>query len=199
MTTPETPETPEITEVTEETREEKKERGAQTYVMLVLAGSIGLCLVLFLIAVGVGTLSGEWEDVAHFVAIIRDLFLILLVLQGIMIGVALMILVLQVSALTNILKNELRPIVDSTQQAADTAKGTALFVGKHAVSPLLHTKSVMAGSIVFIREFLAIRRSVQSRERDSDGETEETGSFTAAGDYMGDDDGDSDGFVEGTA
>lgn len=188
-------------DISESNNAEKKERGAKFYIMLVLGGSVGLCLLLFLIALGVGMMSGKWENIAHFIAIIRDLFLILLVLQGIIVGVALMILVLQVSALTNILKNELRPIVDSTQQAADTAKGTALFVGKHAVGPLMQTKSAMTGTLVFVREILAIQRAVQPREEGDDGETETTPTdpFTMAGVDLGDSDGDSDNFMEGSS
>ncbi|MCB9435936.1 MAG: hypothetical protein H6673_02965 [Anaerolineales bacterium] len=196
MTTPETLEE-NLNEPQAESEEKgKKDRSAQFYIIMVLLGSIGLCLVLFLFAVGVAAVSGEWENVAHFVAIVRDLFLILLVLQGIMISVALILLVLQVSALTNILKNELRPIVDSTQQAADTAKGTALFVGKHAVGPLVQTKAVVTGSRAFIREMLAIQRAVHPKEKGEDGEEETTESVSTEWDDLGDADGGFGGVVE---
>lgn len=197
--------TPEILEETHEEpqaepeEKDKKDRSAQFYIMMVLLGSIGLCLVLFLFAVGVATLSGKWENVAHFVAIVRDLFLILLVLQGIMISVALMLLVLQVSVLTNILKNELRPIVDSTQQAADTAKGTVQFVGKHAVGPLVQTKAVMTGSRAFIREFLAIQRAMHPKEKGEYGEKAATESVSTTRGDMGGDVGGIADTVEGSA
>src|SRR6266487_1725141 len=88
----------------------------------VLGGVIVLALVIAI----VGGLSNS-EGVASMFRILRDFFIIVLALQGILISVALVVLILQLTALINLLRNEIKPIVDETRQTMTTVRGTAQF------------------------------------------------------------------------
>lgn len=138
-------------------------RGLRFWIFAGIGGSIALCLLLALITFGIGVLSGSWKDLASMVTIIRDLLIILMVLQGILIGVALIVMISQFSILLNILQNEINPIVDSTQQTADTVKGTAQFLSKHVSEPVIQITSFVAGVSAFMREILGIRRALRGK------------------------------------
>src|SRR5262249_33744750 len=89
-------------------------------------GVLGAVIVIALIIAIVGGLSGS-EGVASAFRIVRDFFIIVLALQGILISVALVVLVLQLSALINLLRNEIKPIIDETRHTLTTVRGTAQF------------------------------------------------------------------------
>jgi hypothetical protein len=115
------------------------------------------CIVLFVIALVTGYLAREAESISYWVAIMRDLCIIALVLEGILIGVALIALILQLATLVNALENEIKPIVDNTRQVADTMRGTAEFMSKHVAEPVILSKSFVAGAVSFVREIRRIR------------------------------------------
>ena len=75
---------------------------------------------------------------------IRDIFIILLTLEGMFIGVALLVLVIQLAVLINLLQNEVRPILDSTTQTARVLRGTAEFISKHLAEPVIKLNEAAA-------------------------------------------------------
>ena len=76
---------------------------------------------------------------------VRDIFIIVLALESLLIGGALVILVIQLAALTNIVQNEIRPILASTKETVGTLKGTSRFLSERAVMPLISISSTYAG------------------------------------------------------
>jgi len=60
-------------------------------------------------------------------AAVRDIFIIVLALETIALGVALIVLVLQIYKLMKFLRDELAPIVDNLQETVGTVRGTATF------------------------------------------------------------------------
>ena len=68
---------------------------------------------------------------------IRDVFIIFLALQSLVIGVAMVVLIVQLSSLINLLQNEIRPIINSTNETVNTLKGTAKFVSDHLAEPVI--------------------------------------------------------------
>jgi len=77
---------------------------------------------------------------------VRDIFIIVLALESLVIGVALVILVIQLASLTNMLQNEIRPIISNTKDTIETVKGTADFLSQRAVKPVIAANSYMAGA-----------------------------------------------------
>ena len=51
---------------------------------------------------------------------IRDVFIILLAFVSLIIGAAMIILVIQLAILTNLIQNEIKPILDATSQTVNT-------------------------------------------------------------------------------
>lgn len=76
---------------------------------------------------------------------IRDIFIIVLAVESIIIGAALVIMVIQIAALFNLLQNEIRPILESTQVTLSTLKGTTAFLSEHAIKPVINMSSMAAG------------------------------------------------------
>ena len=76
---------------------------------------------------------------------VRDIFIILMALQSLLIGVVLLILIYQLTRLINLLQNEIKPILDSTNETASTLKGTARFLSDHLAEPVMKLNEYLAG------------------------------------------------------
>jgi hypothetical protein len=63
----------------------------------------------------------------------------------IVIGAALVILMIQLAALTNLLKNEVRPILEATQETLNTVRGTTLFLSENLTEPIVKLNAYVAG------------------------------------------------------
>ncbi|HAF62330.1 MAG TPA: hypothetical protein DCK95_08390 [Anaerolineaceae bacterium] len=77
---------------------------------------------------------------------VRDIFIIVLAFESFVIGVALVILVIQLALLTNMLQTEIKPIISDTKETIDTVKGTTNFLSKRAVQPVIKANSYVAGA-----------------------------------------------------
>ena len=75
---------------------------------------------------------------------IRDIFLIFLALEVFLIGLALLVLVVQLAVLINLIQNEIRPILESTQQTVQTVRGTTQFLSEHLVEPVIKLNEYLA-------------------------------------------------------
>lgn len=77
---------------------------------------------------------------------VRDIFIIVLAVESLLLGVALVVLVIQLAVLTNLIQNEVKPILASTKETVSTVKGTSRFVSEKAIAPIISVSSFMAGS-----------------------------------------------------
>jgi hypothetical protein len=85
-----------------------------------------------------------WAGHPASAAIWRDIFIIFMALESFVIGVALIILVVQLAVLTNLLKHEIQPILESTNDTVNTVRGTALFVSENLTEPIIKLNSYVA-------------------------------------------------------
>jgi hypothetical protein len=76
----------------------------------------------------------------------RDIAIIIVAIESIIIGFLMTILVVQVIRLVNLLRHEVLPIINSTQQTVGTVRGTADFVSDHLVQPVVAVASFSAGA-----------------------------------------------------
>jgi len=83
--------------------------------------------------------SGEW------VGKLRDVFIIVVALESLIIGVALVVLIIQLASLINLLQNEVRPILKATNETVNNLRGTAEFLGENAVEPVIKLNGYLAG------------------------------------------------------
>lgn len=76
---------------------------------------------------------------------IRDVFIIVVALESLVIGVALVVLVVQLASLINLLQNEVRPILKATTDTVNNLRGTAEFLGENVVEPVIKLNGYLAG------------------------------------------------------
>lgn len=76
---------------------------------------------------------------------IRDVFIIVVALESLVIGVALIVLVMQLASLVNLLQNEVRPILKATNETVNNLRGTAEFLGENVVEPVVKLNGYLAG------------------------------------------------------
>ena len=88
----------------------------------------------------------------------RDIAIIVLAVESILIGILLSILVIQVIRLVRVLRQEIMPILNSTQETVGTVRGTATFVSDNMVRPLVKVTSYAAGARQAINTLLGFRR-----------------------------------------
>jgi len=76
---------------------------------------------------------------------LRDLSIILLAIESIIIGIILLLLLWQVRLLVILLRDEIQPILKDTQETTRTVRSTSQFVGKRVAKPVVSTVSFFAG------------------------------------------------------
>ena len=103
-----------------------------------VAGALVLVGLITLAVIGLLQNSGT-------TARIRDIFIIFMAFESLIIGAALVILVIQVASLINLLQNEVRPILKSTSETVDTLRGTTAFLSENMVEPVIKLNSYLAG------------------------------------------------------
>lgn len=92
---------------------------------------------------------------------IRDIVIIFMAVESLIIGLTLIILIIQLAKLTALLQNEIRPILDSTNVTLQTLRGTSTFLSNNLVKPVIKANSTFAA----VRQalgFIGIGRSDSS-------------------------------------
>jgi hypothetical protein len=117
---------------------------------------IGLVVLLGILITGVVLLLLPSTDIST-VGRIRDIFIILMALESLLIGLVLVILIIQIARLINLLQNEIKPILDSTNETVSTLRGTTAFLSSNLVEPVIKLNESLAGLHKFI-EILGIGR-----------------------------------------
>lgn len=130
--------TPKIAQSTSDPRALRKQR--LTIIGIILLGIIILGALItgliFLISPGLTSI----ETVSR----LRDIFIILMALESLLIGIALTILIIQIARLTNLLENEVKPILDSTNETISNLRGTTKFLSDNLVEPVIKLNEVIA-------------------------------------------------------
>ena len=88
---------------------------------------------------------------------IRDVFIIIVALESLIIGVAVIVLIVQLASLINLLQNEVRPILTATNETVNNLRGTAEFLGENVVEPVIKLNGYLAGMNRVI-ELMGIRK-----------------------------------------
>jgi hypothetical protein len=76
---------------------------------------------------------------------VRDIFIIFMAFESLIIGAALVVLVIQIASLVNLLQNEVKPILLSTSDTVNTLRGTTEFLSENLVEPVIKLNSYLAG------------------------------------------------------
>ncbi|MFQ5921518.1 MAG: hypothetical protein ACE5M4_01605 [Anaerolineales bacterium] len=90
---------------------------------------------------------------------VRDIVIIFLAAESVVFGLVLVILMVQVARLTALIENELRPILESTNETLGTLRGTTQFLSRNVVSPVIRVNS----SVAALRRALGVFRVRRTR------------------------------------
>ena len=121
----------------EEINETAPARKSKTWLFVLIA-----VVIVAIVVAGIVLVAGQGPDTTSQV---RDIFIILMALLSLVIGVALIILIIQLAALINLLQNEIKPILKSTSDTVNTLKGTTSFLSDNLASPVIKINSSVAG------------------------------------------------------
>jgi hypothetical protein len=88
---------------------------------------------------------------------IRDVFIIIVAIESGVIGVALVVLIVQLAALINLLQNEVKPILIATNETVNTLRGTSEFLSENVVEPVIQLNGYLAG-LYRMLELLGVRK-----------------------------------------
>ena len=102
---------------------------------------IGVIVLLLLLGVAIFFLLQPTSPTDK----IRDIFIIVVALESLVIGVALIVLIVQLASLINLLQNEVKPILHATNETVNTLRGTAEFLGENVVEPVIKLNGYLAG------------------------------------------------------
>ena len=103
---------------------------------------IGLVVIIALIVFAfVRLFQADLETTSR----IRDIFIIFMALQSIVLGIAIIILIIQLATLINVFKNEIKPILETTNETLRNLKGTTSFLSNNLVEPVMKMNEYSAG------------------------------------------------------
>ncbi len=84
-------------------------------------------------------------------AVVRDLAIILLAVESLVVGVVLIVLVWEVRNLAKLLREEIKPILESADETARTVRGTTVFVSENLVNPMVRASGFASGVMQALR------------------------------------------------
>lgn len=152
MAIPEPTPQPELTpeQLAAQQEAERKQRAVVTWSI------VGIVLILALLVTAIVFLLRP-QTSGEFVGKLRDMFIIVMALESLLIGAALIVLIVQVASLVNLLQNEVRPILAATTETVNNLRGTAEFLGENVIEPVVKLNSYLAGLQRMI-ELMGIKR-----------------------------------------
>jgi MFS family permease len=133
---------------------EGKEGGSKLWIVIVAAVLIVGLLITGLVLL----IRSDTDTTSHW----RDIFIIVMALESLVIGLALVILIVQLATLINLIQNEVKPILNSTSETVNTLKGTTKFLSENLTGPVIELNATMAAVKAF---FDVIRPGKSNRRR----------------------------------
>jgi hypothetical protein len=113
----------------------------------------GIISAIILVLAGIGVAVYFLLQPGSPTSTIRDIFIIFMAFESLIIGVALVVLIIQIASLINLLQNEVKPILQSTSETVNTLRGTTEFLSENLVEPVIKLNSYLAGLRKFFDMF----------------------------------------------
>lgn len=108
---------------------------------LMLVAAIGLALVLLGVVIGLIVWLVGNPATAE---VLRDAVIVMIAFESIITGVAVIVLVVQIARLTALLQNEVRPMLEASNEALRTVRGTTTFLSDNMVRPVVRLSGAAA-------------------------------------------------------
>ena len=115
----------------------------------IIAAIVGVIVIAILVIAVVFLFQAPLDTTAH----IRDIFIIFMALETLILGLVLITLVFQIARLTNLLQNEIKPILQSTNETISTLRGTTTFLSDNLTQPVIKINEYLAAIQQFVQLF----------------------------------------------
>jgi hypothetical protein len=125
---------------------------------LIVIGMVVLLLTVGLVLIAVA-LAGNAATAGPAVRIVRDLLIIFVTLEAIVIGASIAIFVVQLARLVNLIKNEVEPLLDAASETVNTVRGTAQFLSKNLTEPVVAIGSTVKGLVNVMNDVETLRKA----------------------------------------
>lgn len=124
---------------------------------LVVVGLLLLGLVVLLVFLSVDAYQAASKGVGPtpgevVIGLIRDAAIVFVAFETLVVGVLLIVLTIQVQSLVVLLRDEIRPMLEATNETLATVRGTTQFVSHSVVSPVIKWSGYLAGLRRIVRE-----------------------------------------------
>jgi hypothetical protein len=151
-----------------ENAENNEESGGFSFIRAVILATVGMgVFILIIFIIGLIFVLTDAEGWQPRVAVFRDLTLIVVAVQVIIIMTGLAVMLVQLARFINLLGSEVKPITRDAREALRSVRTTADFTRKQVATPLIQTQTFFAGLAVFIRELLRLSRILRRRSDDN--------------------------------
>lgn len=132
---------------------------ASTALIAAGVGSVVLTIILVVVAI---VLAANAQTAGPAVEIVRDVLIILLALELVIVGAAVVVFLVQLARFLNLLNNEIQPIAASTKDTVNVLRGTAVFLSRHVSEPVVAVAGALGGLAATLRDIDAIRKATDS-------------------------------------
>lgn len=120
--------------------------GSSAWKLPVVLGVIALLLVAGLSLLGIFLLRNP-----GLTRTLRDLVIIAFALEILVIGVALIVVAVQLARLLHLLRHEIKPILEQASDTIGTLRGTARLVSENVAAPLIKLSGTLSGALRFLK------------------------------------------------
>lgn len=132
-------------------------RQQRAMIIGIVVAALAFLTIIALVTVGLLTQDAETTSK------IADVFIIFMALEALVIGLVLVILIIQLARLINLLQNEIKPIVESTNETVSTLRGTTQFISDNVSEPVIRINQYMAGASEFFKIIRPNRKKKQNQ------------------------------------
>lgn len=136
----------------------------------IVAGLLLIGLVVLLVFLSIDAYQAAYEGAppspgSVVVSLLRDVAIVFVAFETMIIGVLLIVLMLQVQSLVVLLRDEIRPMLEAVNETLATVRGTTQFVSQNVVDPVMKWSGYLAGLQRVFRQIGGLREDL---EQDSD-------------------------------
>jgi hypothetical protein len=129
---------------------------------LIVIGLLLVSVVVLLVVLSIDAYQAAFEGTgpspgAVVVSLIRDAAIVFVAFETLLVGVLLVVLMLQVQSLVVLLRDEIKPMLEAANETMATVRGTAQFVSRNVVSPVVKWSGYFSGLRRILREIGSLR------------------------------------------
>jgi hypothetical protein len=123
---------------------------------------IAAAVLIVVVVVGLVVLAYQHPEGAR---VTRDIAIIFLAFLSVGISIMVILLLYQVTMLTLLMRDEIKPLLESINETMNTVRGTAAFMSDHIAQPTIQVASAFTGVRRVFEVLAGIRSSINPKQR----------------------------------